>query len=263
MASEFRKDIKKAVVCLAAVFILVIIAKGPLISAFGVAQPGFVESLSVPTQQIARVLVEKAEIPRKDYELISAVMDTSYVNELYRPEIGDNIKELIKAGHPEVIENNKGVYLGLWARTVRRHPVIAVRAWFDMLGGYIYPDVPYNVGDTDGIMGNSLGLSWTPLIGGKLVVKGKEILIKLGSFVPLYGMLWSIGAYTWLLAIALFVAIRNKGEVLSKILLLMLIASLMLAAPLVDFRYGYAVVMTMPVWVMSIFDKRNSNERAD
>ncbi len=259
----FRKDIKKAVVYLAAVFILVIIAKGPLISAFGVAQPGFVESLSVPTQQIARVLVEEAEIPRKDYELISAVMDTSYVNELYCPEIGDNIKELIKAGHPEVIENNKGVYLGLWARTVRRHPVITARAWFDMLGGYIYPDVPYNVADADGIMGNSLGLQWTPLIGGKIVVKGKEILIKLGSFVPLYGMLWSIGAYTWLLVIVIILSIKNKGEVLSKLLLLMLIASLLIAAPLVDFRYGYAVVMTMPVWVMGIFEKRNSYERAD
>ena len=56
---------------------------------------------------------------------------------------------------------------------------------------------------------NSYGLEWMPIIGGKFVVKGKEVLIKLGSFVPLYGMLWSIGAYAWLLVITIILLIKN------------------------------------------------------
>ena len=146
---------------------------------FGIPQADFVESLSVPAQKIARVLVEEAEISEDDYRLITDVIDTTYIHELYAPDFADNIKELIRAGHPDVLESNKAAYLGLWMRTMAKHPIITGKAWFDLVGGYIYPDVKYSVGDIDGIMGNSYGLEWMPIIGGKFVVKGKEILIKL------------------------------------------------------------------------------------
>ena len=48
--------------------------------------------------------------------------------------------------------------------------------------------------DVDGSMPNDLGVYSEPIIGGKFI-KIKEILIKLSDFMPLYGMLFSIGAY--------------------------------------------------------------------
>ena len=186
----------------------------------------------------------------EDRELIEKVIDTTYIRELYAPDFADNIKELIRAGHPEVLENNKAVYLGLWIREVLRHPIISVKAWYDLVGGYIYPDFSYEVGNIDGIMNNTFGLYWKPLIAGKIIIKVKEILIKLGSFVPLYGMLWSIGTYTWLLIISLFVSIKKNKSVLCKILLMSIIFTLLIAAPVVDFRYGYLLVMTMPLWAL-------------
>ena len=84
------------------------------------------------------------------------------------------------------------------------------------------------------------------------LVKGKEIIIKLGSFVPLCGMLWSIGAYTWLLSITMVILLKTHREYLNEILLLMLMVSLLSAAPVVDFRYGYAIVMTMPMWIQRL-----------
>ena len=256
----FRKRIAHITVSLAIVIALVIIIKGPVMSSFGVGQPDLVESLSVPAQQIARILADDIPISDQEKELIEAVIDTTYIHELYVPDYADNIKELIRAGHPEVIEDNKGRYLGLWAGLVIHHPIEAVKAWYDLVGGYFYPDVRYEVGNIDGVISNVCGLYWNPLIGGKFV-KVKEILIKLGSFVPLYGLLWSIGSYTWLLIIAFIGALKNKTEYITKLLLIMTVGTLLIAAPVVDFRYGYSVVMTMPLWIECLLGRKDQSKR--
>ncbi len=251
----FRKDVVKIIAALLASIIIVIIIKGPVMNGAGVTQPDFTESLSLPLQQIARVLVNDRTLSREEKELVDKVIDTTYIHELYAPDFADNIKELVRAGHPEVIEENKAVYLGLWIRLGLRYPADYIRAWFDLEGGYVYSDIPYEVGNIDGIMPNGYGLVQTPLIGGKAVVKGKEILIKLGSFVPLYGMLWCAGAYTWLVVYLLILILRkNKEEKIKKylpfaILQAAVIFTLLIAAPMVDFRYEYGIVMLMPLTV--------------
>ncbi len=245
----FRKNMVKALISAALVVLAVVVVKGPLMSSAGVIQPDFVESLSVPLQQVARCLVDEEELTEGERELIERVIDTTYIKELYAPDFADNLKELARAGHPEEIENNKAQYLKLWAGIVLRHPVTAIKAWYDLEGGYIYPDVYVRAGDIDGVMGNDYGIFWNPLIGGPLVVKAKEILIKMGDFVPLYGMFFSIGAYSWLLILAMAVCLRKRKPLLCKILLLLQVGTLLIAAPVVDFRYGYSMVMTMPLWV--------------
>lgn len=256
---RFRKQWVKAAVAVLAVILCVSVIKGPVFDAFKVESPDFTESLSVPLQQVAAVLVNDRDFPYEDMKLIENVIDTTYIHELYAPDFADNIKELVRAGHPEVIENNKGVYLGLWLRLLKRYPGDYIKAWFDLVGGYIYPDVPYKVGDMDGIMGNDLGLYWKPVIGGKAVVKAKEILIKMSDFVPLYGMLWCIGAYSWMLMICFVVGIVRKKESLGIGLLLLLTGTLLIASPVVDFRYAYAVIFSSPLWLSGTFkDVKNA-----
>lgn len=50
-----------AAVCFAWMF------KSPILSALNVAQPDFVESLSIPIQQISRVIVESGELTKDEY----------------------------------------------------------------------------------------------------------------------------------------------------------------------------------------------------
>lgn len=245
----FRKNIVKIIISATVVLVAVVVIKGPVMSYVGVIQPDFVESLSVPLQQVARCLVDEEELTEGERELIERVIDTTYIKELYATDFADNIKELARAGHPEEIENNKVQYLKLWAGIVLRHPVTTIKAWYDLEGGYIYPDVYVRVGDIDGVIGNEYGLFWNPVIGGPLVVKTKEILIKMGDFVPLYGMFFSIGAYSWLLILAMAACLRKRKPLLLKILLLLQVGTLLIAAPVVDFRYGYSMVLTMPLWV--------------
>lgn len=246
----FRKDIVRTLISVAAVIISVVLIKGPVFTLFQVNSPDLVESLSVPAQQLARMLVEDAVLDEEDLALIQTAIDTTYIRDLYAADFADNIKELIRAGHPEEIQNNKSKYLKLWMKEVKSNPELALKAWYDLEGGYIYPGVQTKVADMDGIMDNAYGLYWYPKIGGKAVVKYKEIALKMGDFVPLYGMLFSIGAFFWLLVISTVISIRRKEPVLCKILLLLLTLTLLIAAPVVDFRYGYAMVVTMPLWVV-------------
>ena len=118
----------------------------------------------------------------------------------------------------------------------------------------------YSVGDVDGIMSNDMGLYASPIIGGRFI-KVKEILLKLGDFMPIYGMLFSIGAYFWGLLITLIVAVRKKRNITLHILMLLIVATLLIASPVVDFRYGYAYVLTMPIWtVLALFGKNKESE---
>lgn len=253
----FRKNIRGAAIAAVCVILVTSLVKGPLYKGFGIKSPDFTESLSVPLQQVARVLVEDRPVDDSDIAMIDAVIDRTYISQLYAPGFADNIKELVRAGHPEVIEKNKGEYFGLWARLFFRNPLQYVSAWYDLVGGYIYPDVAYEVGNIDGIIANDQGLYHSPVIGGKFI-KVKEILIKLSDFMPLYGMLFSIGAYTWALVITFAIALKKRRCVIVHVLMGLIIATLLVASPVVDFRYAYAVVLTSPLFIAISLTERGA-----
>lgn len=251
----FRKIWKKMLLMFALALAIILFVKGPVMDNESIGQPDLTESLAVPIQMLTKVIVNDRALTDREKEMVDAVIDTTYIHELYAPDFADNMKELVRAGHPEVIENNKMEYLGLWFRLFAKYPADYIKSWYDLVGGYIYPDFSYEVGNIDGIMGNDYGLVPTPKIGGKVVVKGKEILIKLGSFLPLYGMLWAIGAYTWAMVICLGVMIktgRGRDTGIIYAMPMLIIFTLLIAAPVIDFRYGYSIVMTMPLWLASL-----------
>jgi hypothetical protein len=75
----------------------------------------------------------------------------------------------------------------------------------------------------------------------------------MSDFVPLYGMLWCIGAYSWLLIIGFVMGLYRKREILGIVLLMLLIGTLLIASPVVDFRYAYGMIFSSPLWISSFF----------
>ncbi|MBQ3791091.1 MAG: hypothetical protein II800_09175, partial [Lachnospiraceae bacterium] len=101
-----------------------------------------------------------------------------------------------------------------------------------------------------------IGMVMSPLIGGHFVVKAKEILLKLGPRIPLYGMLWSMGFFFWVLifAAASLLSERKKEARLRLLLLLpsaALYLTLLMATPCGStFRYVYPMVFVTPILVI-------------
>lgn len=194
----FKRLAKVFFPVLLGIFAVALIIKYPVMNAFHVTQPDTVESLAIPAQQVAAVLCNDRPLREDQRELIENVIDLTYIKELYNPYYADNIKELIRAGHPEYLDNHKKEFFRLWAELGLTYPGDYLTAYVKETYGYWYPDSFYLVAEAEGVSATNLGVSHTPLIRGPLVVKAKEIAIKLGGMVPIYGTLWSMGVILWI-----------------------------------------------------------------
>lgn len=245
----YRKNMLPVYPVLVGIVLLAIIVKGPVMNAFNVTQPDFVESVSVPSQMIARVVVNGSSITQKEQEMIDKVVDSSYIKELYVESFADNMKELMRAGHPEYLEEHKADYLKLFITLGFKHPLDYLDAYIGQTRGYWYPDSYYTIADAEGISKNSFGLEPNPLIRGKLIVKAKEIFLKLGNMIPLYGIIWSLGSITWIILISLGASLVRKNRCwIAYIPGLAILATVLIATPVAaDFRYMYFNAFALPI----------------
>ncbi len=230
------------------------IVRYPVMNSLHVTQPDLIESLSVPTQQIAKVICSDRELAPEDISLIESVVDMSHIKNLYNPTFADNMKELVRAGNPDYLAAHKGDFFRLWLKLGIQYPADYLDAYVNQTYGYWYPDSFYPVADGEGISASDLGVSHTPLIGGPVIVKFKEISLKLGSMVPLYSLLWSMGIAFWFLLFCVGNAFvrREKAKLVYYLPSLALFLTVMLATPVAtDFRYVYFMVFSIPFYLMT------------
>ena len=250
----FRRNLRRVLTVCGLVILTAGIIKGPVMTAAGITQPDFIESCSVPLQQIARVVVDSKPLTDGQDTLIHQVIDTTYIKQLYAADFADNMKELVRAGHEDYLTAHKAQYFRLWLALGVRYPGTYLEAWAELTKGFWFPDVSYETGNIDGVITNSAGVTATPLIAGPVVIKGKEILRKLGDFIPLYGLFFSMGTYTWLLLLSALTIWKRRAcrrQLLQLLPSLCLLFTLLIATPVAtEFRYAYPVVMTMPLWIL-------------
>lgn len=219
-----------------------------------VTPPDMVESLSIPIQQVAAVLCNDRELSEEQKKLIENVIDTTYIKELYNPTFADNIKELVRAGNQDYLVRHKWEYLKLWAAIGCTYPIDYLKAYINQTYGYWYPDSFYPVAEGEGISATKLGVSHTPLIGGPVVVKAKEIALKLGSMVPIYSLLWSMGIAFWLFLFCIVnVLVRyEKQKLIYYLPSFAVYLTVIVATPVAtDFRYVYFMVFSIPFYLMT------------
>ena len=250
----FRRKARTVFPVLIGVFAVAVIVKYPVMNSLSVIQPDLIESLSVPTQQITAVICNDRPLTQEQLTLIENVVDLTYVKDLYNPYYADNIKELVRAGHQDYLVAHKGEFLKLWIQLGLAYPGDYLEAYIHQTYGYWYPDSFYLVAEAEGVSATSLGVSHTPLIGGPLVVKGKEIAIKLGGMLPLYGTLWSMGVALWVLIFCIgnsFIR-REKRKLILYLPTVALFLTVMLATPIAtEFRYVYFLVFGLPFYLIT------------
>lgn len=250
-----KKNIIPIIPILAGTIVISGIVRGPIMKACNVVQPDFVESISVPLQQVARVIVEGKDLSEEEMDLIAGVMDVTYVEQLYDETFADNIKELVRAGNPEYLTEHKGEYLKLYIKLGIRYPQVYLAAYNGQVGGYWYPDSQQNIADTEGICPNDCGVYSAPVIGGKILLKAKEIWIKLGNMIPIYGLIWCTGSVVWLVVISAFYLWERKRRDRLVIYLpsFCILLTVLIATPVSgDFRYIYYLVLSLPVFFASL-----------
>ena len=246
-----HKAYRGILISLAAALICALLYRGPLLHTLGIPGADTAESLHIPMQQIARVLAEEKPLTQEDRALIDALVDTTYIRELYVPDYADNIKELLRAGDQTPLREKPGTYLLLWLRLGLRYPGTYLAAYLDQTEVLYSPEKQTEMAMIDGVYPNGLGIDSRPLIGGRFVVKIKELLLKSGPLLPGFSLLWSMAFYLWLMLFFVMMTLAGKRTpaYLPVVLpCLALYLSLFLALPVADFRYVYPMAMCAPLW---------------
>ncbi len=235
---------------------LVLFVKYPCMNIYEIKQADFVESLSIPVQQLARVLANDETLTQEQATDLAHFMDIEQASIVYQPDVSDNIKNLIRRTGNDYLENNKGEFFSLWLSVGLDHPKTYFDAYVAQTNGFWYPDISSEVGLADGIYPNEWGLSWQPILRGSLVIKIREILFKLQDVIPLYGFLWSIGGMFWTIILMQFISIRNERAAgfLIAIPAIALVLTLCIATPVAtEFRYAYSLFFGFPLYVLAPF----------
>jgi len=244
MRKKWKQMVPVTVLVLAACFVI----KGPVMDAVGVEPGKLAFKLCIPLQQIGRVIADDCELTAEEISTLEKINVVSYVKENYQRGGADPMFAWVIYGDSEYLQDNLGEYLELWVSLGMKYPGKYVQAFIDLTKGYWYPMDPEQV-LYFGITENENGLVSQAVLNGPVVVKIHELLTKLYTIFPIYGIMYSMGAMFWLFVLLLAVAGRNRnhGVWIAGIPLIFLTLTLFIAVPLVaDIRYGYPLLVAIP-----------------
>lgn len=204
-----RKKEKMVFLLTVSSFLIACILKGPVLQALNVTPPDTIESLSIPAQQIARVIWKGSELTPDQAELLDFIPDISLVAQTYYPNSSDPIKALVRQYHGNsVIEQNKIDFLKLYISLGFRYPSIYLEAWVEQTKGYWNAGYSYWV-CYNAIIENDFGIYQTATNGVLRNFTDKCFSVLTNN--PYVSLLSSIGLCAWIY-IVLFVFNILKKE---------------------------------------------------
>lgn len=248
----FGKKQKRLLVLFAVVLLSTYVLKHPVLKMLQVSQPDTIEALSIPVQQIARVIADGRELTEEQSRVLGSVVDLEKVPEEYDSGLSDPIKGLVREkADQDYLKEHAADLVKVYLQLGVKYPLEYIKAWIDQTrgywnGGYSYWRWSGNVQE------NTLGIQRTM----KIWQINTMLWGYLGAWEssPLLQIFLSIGLYVWCLLIASFrTLIRKNSEALFvTIPFLAVILTLLVATPVyAEFRYAYAVFCGFP-FVLSV-----------
>ncbi len=239
---------RRLVMIAAASIVVAFIIKHGVFSMMNVTQPDTVEMLSIPLQQVTRVIVDEGNITDEDRALISNILDIEQAKLKYDPGISDPIKNMIRDyGNQQFLSENKGAFFGMYLRTFIRNPLSYMLAFVDQTKGYWNSGYRYMLWYWD-VESNDLGI--------ERVITSSRINTALGEYLwlfyddPAVRILASIGLGVWILLLAFYKNLTGKNYValMTTVPSIAIIISLLVSTPAYsEFRYVYSLYCLMPL----------------
>ena len=232
-----------------AVLVCYLLWQGPVLHALQVQPPDTIESLTMPVQHLLCAYARGGSLKPEEVEMLEAVVPLSQIDEYYNPYLFDMTKNYIREhGNQSVIAKNKGTYAKLWMKVGLRNPMLYLEAEIRQTAGYYALHIPH-----DQILYSEYFMVDNPFgIENERKVFSYDDSLFMGEFLQwfqtFYNRVWSLGLNTWLLLFALACALYRGRRAVVFAPCVMLLGSLLLAAPVYnEFRYAYGVFVALPV----------------
>lgn len=241
-----------------------LLLKYPVLKILDVEQPDFIESLSIPAQQIARVVRDFGDLTDDERALLQNIVEVDSIGEEYHAEISDYIKNLVRRyNNQEFLSEHKSDYFKLWINLGMRHPYTYIKAWADQTDGYwncrnYYWNVWWR-----GIPDNDFGIVQT--INNEKAAKILNGYLELFETKQAFKIFLNIGLYVWIIVIVCFAGLLNDNKkYFLMIPVLSLVATLLLATPMChEFRYAYYIFVCFPFLIYIEFAKDDTIAEAE
>lgn len=253
---------KKNLVIMFAALLLSILMKQFGFASLGVAKPDTIEMLSIPAQQIARVIVVDNNLDEKERKLIGDLVDFDTIKQIYSPIGSDPVKNHIRnIGNQHLLSDKKLDYLKAYISIGIKHPVTYLTAWIDETRGF------WNAGYDywrwlDWVDDNDYGIE-------RVVTSSKLNAMIDGYFtmytdIPLLRIFLCIGLVVWINVACLYISIVRKDRVgiIVAMPIVAIVLSLIISTPVfAEFRYIYSAFCCIPVVVIIVCRPFEYNHR--
>lgn len=241
---------RKLLVIMGVTLVACFILKHSVLGAVGVTPPDTVESLSIPLQQVARVIVEDGNMDSADMELIGQIIDIDALRAEYDSDISDPVKNLIRDyGNQAYLTQHLNDFALLYLRTFVHNPAKYITSWVDSTCGYWNSGYNYWVWYWD-IEDNPFGIERS--VASPLMLHIMDGYLWLYYNNRVLQNVLAVGLFVWMLFILTIKAISEKNVTafVSMVPILAIWLSLLISSPVyAEFRYMYALFCALPVLI--------------
>lgn len=245
--------IKKAALgagVLVAPVLLSLAVHSAVMSHYDIAPGSRREALSLPLQQTARLIFEQGDsISEEDRAVIDSIISYDDIGAEYKPTISDPVKQYFRdeCSNADIIN-----YAKVWLRQGLKAPHVYLKATVNQNYPLVYPwDISvFQDLDTESALhyhiSEPLGLHDVEFAGG--LEDAFSAVNRFLALLPVPGFTSSLPCCVLLLMLLCIEALRKKkGLFLLCALPALITIGTIVLAPLVDVRYGFAAIYTMPL----------------
>lgn len=227
---------------------------------FNISQSNIREALSIPIQQTGRYIkYYQNEITEENKETLTKIFNTDLesIADDYNPELSDPIKFQFQSKY-------LSEFLKVWLENFFHHPKVYIDAVLENYYGYFYPNTKeekdglgcYEITQSKKLKSEEFDFSMIENL--KPIRDGLEQLAYSIRSIPLLGMLYSCGFYTWIIFIGAFYLIykKRKEDLILTIPLFTTIFICVISPVNAYIRYMLPVMATAPLFVAYLFYKQ-------
>jgi hypothetical protein len=257
----YRRARKVVAISFAAIIFGMVLVQKVVYGAFNIESSPFMESMSVPAQQLGYVVSINGLDEDTDKEL-SKYADIKCLEENYTPMNADPAKNCFNYG---LINDNKLELIKIWFRVLPRRLMDYIKAY--VLHTYSYWYVQGSVWDLD--FGHTHEEKWLKTEYTDLSLLGdnaRNIIknIELGlTSTPWLGWTNSVGVLFWSIYFVLIMFLYRKHYKMLVFLVCIFVymISLLIASPISwIFRYVYSLMLILPILVVMCFIKERKEK---
>lgn len=235
--------------CLLPILFVQLIWLRLLLPAWNVAPGGRQEMLGPLFQQTARyVSLYPDEVTEEEKEIINRIIDYGKLAESYDPSLTDPVKKLY---HSQATGDELSAYYKVWLRMFFRHPLVYCDSVVNICYPYFHLSTSHSIyaytWENDSVTGKrENGLfthNYFPSVSGLM-----HILFLGLQKVPLLGLLFSSGFYTWMILLLFVWLLYQKKYARTLPMIYGLLTILVfLIIPASSGRYGWPLELLFPL----------------